>query len=681
MLVIPEKRKLILNSNENARVAQVIPHAKAFTHNGENLLAVPYGVDEAMVLRNLGFSVPAPILQYYSWPARFAAMSHQKDTAAFLTTHKRALVLNAPGTGKSISSLWAADFLLDEGVARKVLIIAPLSTVKVVWGRELKHHLPHRSFVICTGTKEKRLRLLETPGVQYVIINHDGFSNMMQYLSGFDVVIYDEATALKTPGSQRYKLFAKWVQANQPWLWLLTGTPISQTPADAWTLARLVDSPMCPKSYTTFKDMVMQKITTFRWVPRPDALETCRKVLQPSIRFSLDECKDLPDTNFVGRKAELTQMQLKAFKEMQDKAATVFTAGEVVAANAAVMLSKLLQICCIAAGTPVLARRGWVPIEQITAEDELWDGVEWVNCSGCSFSGYKPVETCEGVRMTADHRVLTVGGWATAEEILHGDAGGRLARAAVRLPDGYGACSAPARGAHDRGASCASVQPEADNAVQALGAGRPGPAAPRVEAVYDILNCGPRERFVVQGEQGELLVVHNCGVVYDGNGNSIAVDAADRYNTLTELLTEIGDKAIIFVPLKGVQNWLFEKLTADGFDVGMVNGDTGKNERDKLFNDFQHTDKPQILLAHPKVAAHGLTLTRAKDIIWYAPIYSLEQYEQANARIRRLTTTGKTTVWHIYATSFEAELYRRLRAKKNTLAEFLSLVQGINNDD
>ena len=106
-----------------------------------------------------------------------------------------------------------------------------------------------------------------------------------------------------------------------------------------------------------------------------------------------------------------------------------------------------------------------------------------------------------------------------------------------------------------------------------------------------------------------------------------------------------------------------------------------KKERDEIFHNFQHTDEPQILLAHPKVAAHGLTLTRAKDIIWYAPIYSLEQYEQANARIRRLSTEGKTTVWHIYATHFEAELYRRLRAKKNTLAEFLDLVRGINNDD
>ena len=516
MLVIPEKRKIVINSSENSAVAQYIPHAKVFEHGGQSLVALPYGVDESMVLRNLGFHVPAPILQYYNWPARFQPMDHQKETAAFLTTHKRALCLNAPGTGKSISSIWAADFLLDEGVARKVLIVAPLSTLTVVWGRELKHHLPHRSFVICTGTKEKRERLLAQPGVQYVIINHDGFTNMQSQLNDFDVVIYDEATALKSPSSQRYKIFAKWVQKHQPWLWMLTGTPISQTPADAWTLARLVDSPACPRSYTTFKDQVMQKVSTFRWTPRADALETCKKVLQPSIRFSLDECKDLPETNFVGRKTELTKQQEKAFKEMKDKAVTVFAAGEVTAPNAAVVLSKLLQI--------------------------------------------------------------------------------------------------------------------------------------------------------------------SCGVVY-GEPGTIAIDASERYNTLTELLNEIGDKVIVFVPLRGVQDWLRDKLTADGFDVASVHGDVSKAERNEIFNNFQHTDSIRVLLAHPKVAAHGLTLTRSKDIIWFAPIYSLEQYEQANARIRRLTTTGKTTVWHIWATGFEAELYRRLRAKKNTLAEFLDLVRGINSDE
>ena len=126
MLVIPEKRKIVINSTANSAVAQCIPHAKTFDMGGESMVAMPYGVEESMVLRNLGFVVPAPILEYYNWPARFAPMDHQKETAAFLTMHKRALCLNAPGTGKSISSLWAADFLLTEGIAKKVLIIGTI---------------------------------------------------------------------------------------------------------------------------------------------------------------------------------------------------------------------------------------------------------------------------------------------------------------------------------------------------------------------------------------------------------------------------------------------------------------------------------------------------------------------------------------------------------------------------
>lgn len=658
MLVIPEKRKIVINSTANAAVAQYIPHAKPFTHEGQQLVALDYGVDEALVLKNLGFHVTPPILHYYDWPGRFAPMNHQKETAAFLTTHKRSLCLNAPGTGKSISSLWAADFLLSEGVARKVLIVAPLSTLKVVWGRELRHHLPHRSFVICTGAKQKRRDLLETPGVQYVIINHDGFTTMQEYLKDFDVVIYDEATALKSPSSQRYKIFAKWVQTHQPWLWLLTGTPISQTPADAWTLARLVDSPNVPRSFTTFKDLVMQKVTQFKWVPRSDALETCRKVLQPSIRFSLDECKDLPETNYVGRKTELTAQQTKAFKEMKDKAVTVFAAGEVTAANAAVMLSKLLQISCIAHNTDVLTDEGWMPIQNVRAPHKVWDGVEWVAQGGAVYRGAKSLVEVDGVRMTADHQVW-VGKWVTAQEIIDGNAGGGFDRAAVRLPDGF------AESPRNSARKTTQVQVATDAGF---------------DRTYDLINCGPRNRFVVRGVAGRALIVHNCGVVY-GDTGTIAIDGSERHNTLTELLEEIGDKAIIFVPLRGVQDWLEQKLKADGIDVASVHGSVSKADRDQIFHDFQHTDQPKVLLAHPKVAAHGLTLTRARDIIWFAPIYSLEQYEQANARIRRLTTQGKTTVWHIWATPFEAELYRRLRAKQNTLAEFLALVQGVNSDE
>lgn len=516
MLVLPEKQKLVIATDVYAQVAAAIPHAKAFEHEGKQLVALHHGPEEAVVLKNIGLKVPEPIRSYYNWPARFAPMDHQKDTAAFLTLNRKALCLNSPGTGKTISALWAADYLIQEGVAHRVLIIAPLSTVNVVWAREVYHHLPHRSVQVLVGSKAKRMELLDTPGLQYAVINHDGFTTMHDVLKDFDVVIYDEATALKNPSSQRYRIFNKWISANNPWLWLLTGTPISQQPTDAWTLARLVNSPFVPRSYTAFRDLVMNRVTTFKWVPRKDALETCKKVLQPSIRFSLDECKDIPDTNFVGRPTELSPQQDRAFKQMQEHSIVQFKQTDVTAANAAVALGKLLQIC--------------------------------------------------------------------------------------------------------------------------------------------------------------------CGVLYGNDGEQLAIDAGPRYSALTELVEEIGDKVIVFCPLRGVQDWLYSAMSEAGYDVAKVNGDTSKPERNQIFSDFQNTEKIRVLLAHPKVAAHGLTLTRAKDVIWYAPIYSLEQYEQANARIRRLTTSGKTNVWHLYATKFEAELYRRLQLKKQVLSDFLNLVKGVNDE-
>jgi SNF2 family DNA or RNA helicase len=59
---------------------------------------------------------------------------HQKRTAAFLTLYHRCLVLNEIGTGKTQSSLWAADYLIKTKKVKKVLILSPLSTLERVWG-------------------------------------------------------------------------------------------------------------------------------------------------------------------------------------------------------------------------------------------------------------------------------------------------------------------------------------------------------------------------------------------------------------------------------------------------------------------------------------------------------------------------------------------------------------------
>jgi len=516
MIVLPAKRKLVLETSRHADIQAAIPHAKVFEHDGKILTALSHRVDEVLVLRNLGFKkTPAPILSYYDFPARFAAMEHQKATAAFLTSNRRALCLNAPGTGKSVSALWAADYLINDGVIKSVLIVAPLSTLKPVWANELRQHFPYRNSVVITGDRKKKQRIIRSENIHFAIINHDGFTTMQDELKGrFDLIIYDEATALKNPSTTRYRKFFSFVNEQNPWLWLMTGTPISQNPVDAWTLARLVNSPTVPKSYTAFKDLTMQKITEFKWVSKPNALEVCKMVLQPSIRYSLDECKDLPDTVYLDHQCDLTTTQKFVFSQMQEDCLATFSQGTISAANAAVMFTKLLQIC--------------------------------------------------------------------------------------------------------------------------------------------------------------------CGAVYDEDGKTLQVDAQFRQEMLQELLGEIGDKCIVYVPFRGVQYDLQAQLTKAGYDVALVNGTVGKTERDAIFDAFQNTPKYNVLLAHPKVASHGLTLTRAKDVVWFAPIYSLESYEQANARIRRLTTEGKTRVHHLYSTAFEKELYARLKTRKRVLADFLTLVKGIN---
>ena len=89
---------------------------------------------------------------------------------------------------------------------------------------------------------------------------------------------------------------------------------------------------------------------------------------------------------------------------------------------------------CIAKGTPVLCRRGWTPIEDVTPLDEVWDGVEWVHQEGAIDKGTKQTMTAYGVRMTPDHKVLTTEGWCCASQSKG------FSRADCRIPDGYGIC-------------------------------------------------------------------------------------------------------------------------------------------------------------------------------------------------------------------------------------------------
>ena len=340
MQIIDDKA-LLLKLRNPKRVTETV--AKS-TEVSNNEVLVNWGIDEMHTLKRLNINVPSPIQSQYTWTGKYAPFDHQKKTSAFFTMNRKSFCFNEQGTGKTASAIWAADFLLNQGKINRVLVICPLSIMDSAWCEDLFTFAPHRSVDIAHGASKKRKAIIEQ-GAEFVIINYDGVEIVSDEIAkgGFDLIIVDEATHYKNTQSKRWKVLNKLV-GDDTWLWMMTGTPAAQSPLDAYGLAKLIDASSVPRFFGSFRDMVMRKITQFRWIVKPEATDLVFNVLQPAIRFTKEECLDLPDMTYVKRKVELTRQQKKYYELLKKKLTMKIGDDEVSAVNAAVIMNKLLQI-------------------------------------------------------------------------------------------------------------------------------------------------------------------------------------------------------------------------------------------------------------------------------------------------------------------------------------------------
>jgi SNF2 family DNA or RNA helicase len=227
-------------------------------------VAVNWGLKEAQMLANLRIkNVPSTIKRDYQWTGRLTPFAHQKETSSFLTLHLKAFCFNEQGTGKTASVIWAADYLMNIGEVKRVLVLCPLSIMKSAWQQDLFKFAMHRSCSVAHGDPKTRAKVIDA-GAEFVIINFDGLAVVKQEIldGGFDLVVVDEANAYKNPQTNRWKIL-KEIAAQSKWLWMMTGTPAAQSPIDAYGLAKLVNPDNTPKYYGQFRDQVMYKATQF----------------------------------------------------------------------------------------------------------------------------------------------------------------------------------------------------------------------------------------------------------------------------------------------------------------------------------------------------------------------------------------------------------------------------------
>lgn len=443
--------------------------------------------------------IPSPMQRDYDWPGIYKPFDHQRDTAEFLSLRQRAFCFNEAGTGKTSAVIWAADYLMKQGLINKVLVICPLSIMYSAWQADVFKTAMHRTCGVAHGSSTKRKKILDE-NYDFTIINYDGTAVILDELkkAKFDLIVVDEANAYKSPSTKRWKNLAKLIEPDT-WLWMLTGTPAAQSPVDAFGLAKLVSPLRVPKFSTAWRDRVMVQISKFKWVPKYAATDEVYRALQPAIRYTKKECLDLPEIIYQTRDVALS-LQASKYYHVLKKQLLIEAAGEQVSAvNAAAALNKLLQI--------------------------------------------------------------------------------------------------------------------------------------------------------------------SAGAVYTDKHDVVEFDIAPRLHALKEVLEETTNKVVVFVPFLHAIDIVSEYLTKQGIKNEIINGSVSAQNRHDIITRFQTATDPRVLIIQPQSASHGVTLTAADTVVFWAPVMSVETYLQCIARIERVGQVNKMSVVHLRGSEVEKKIYTMLQGK------------------
>jgi SNF2 family DNA or RNA helicase len=387
----------------------VIPSAKAFEFRGETLVAVPHRLDEVKVLRNLGHSAPSPAKFFYAFPGRFKPFEAQLETVDFLTVNPRAFVLSEMGCGKTLSCLWAWDYLRSIGKANKLLVVAPLSTLSAVWEQEIFQSFPSLAIAVLHGSKDRRLKLLKDDSFDVYIINHHGMEVVEKELiakTSIDTVIVDELATFRNGSTDLWKSLRK-VCLGRERVWGLTGTPTPNSPTDAYAQVKLIAPSNVPHFFGQWRDMVCIKKGPFAWEPRKNATQIVANVMRPAIRFTRADCVDLPETMYTDRDVALTKEQADAYKQMLSSLRADLANGTLQAINEAVKISKLIQ-CCVGAGYDV--NGNGIRLDVTPRITELLDIIEQSEGKVLTFVPFTAALEQVAEKLSAHHDVAVVHG-------------------------------------------------------------------------------------------------------------------------------------------------------------------------------------------------------------------------------------------------------------------------------
>jgi SNF2 family DNA or RNA helicase len=253
-----------------------------------------------------------------------------------------------PGLGKTSICLATFEILKQQGLAKRVLIVAPLRPCYHVWPSEIEKwaEFGGLTYSILHGPN-KMANLATDADIQ--IINPEGLLWLFQQkdLPQWDVLIIDESTKFKNSTTKRFKLLKPLIPRFMR-RWILTGTPCPNGLEDLFGQIYLLDLGRSLGRYISHFRMqffTRSSWNVYEWTPQSDAFERVVELIRPLIiQLSAEDYLKMPELVYRNIVVDLPSEVMKTYREVEDQFITELEENKLVAANAAVAGIKCRQI-------------------------------------------------------------------------------------------------------------------------------------------------------------------------------------------------------------------------------------------------------------------------------------------------------------------------------------------------
>lgn len=169
---------------------------------------------------------------------------YQQDGIRFGLEHKRIIIGDEPGLGKTLQSIG----IVDTADAYPCLVICP-SSLKINWQREFGKFTDKSAIVLDNTVRTTWPYLLKMGMHQVAIVNYESLRKYFVWdikagkqfrlkdvvfcpqIRMFKSIIIDESHRVKDPSAQQ-TIFTKGISVGKEWVILLSGTPVVNRPED-----------------------------------------------------------------------------------------------------------------------------------------------------------------------------------------------------------------------------------------------------------------------------------------------------------------------------------------------------------------------------------------------------------------------------------------------------------------